>query len=106
MENQCKFNTIWREMHEYAYSCNTVHETDAFNVWIYNLAARFFCERCKRHFQSYLLEHPVELSPDPFEWSWRFHNAVNIRLGKDPYPLVSALKDVNNPVGCESCKND
>lgn len=104
MENQCKFNTYWREIHEFAYNCNTVYETRAFYIWIYNLAERFFCDKCRRHFEQYLARYPVHLAPDPFEWAWRFHNEVNIRLGKDLYPIVQALQDMNNPVGCESCK--
>lgn len=106
MENQLKYNAYWREMHDFAYSCNTIAEINTFYIWIYNLAKRFFCDKCKKHFREYLFKHPVQDSPDPFEWTWRFHNAVNLRLGKDVYPLEQALHDVNNPVACESCKND
>jgi mitochondrial FAD-linked sulfhydryl oxidase len=42
------------------------------------------CPECKKHAYRYLLRNPPDLSGnEAFRmWAWRFHNAVNARLGK------------------------
>jgi hypothetical protein len=47
------------------------------------------CEECLQHSTQYARQYPPDFSGSAgFQtWAWRFHNAVNYRLGK---PLVSA----------------
>lgn len=47
------------------------------------------CPECRLHAIQYAREYPPDFSgTDRFQtWAWRFHNAVNHRLGK---PLLSA----------------
>jgi hypothetical protein len=47
------------------------------------------CPECKYHATAYARAYPPDFSGSAgFQtWAWRFHNAVNLRLGK---PLMSA----------------
>lgn len=47
------------------------------------------CSECRIHATEYAREYPPDFSGSAgFQtWAWRFHNAVNLRLGK---PLMSA----------------
>lgn len=47
------------------------------------------CEECRIHARDYARRHPPDFSSsDAYQtWAWRFHNAVNQRLGK---PIMSA----------------
>ena len=42
----------------------------------------FPCEHCIKHFQKYIIEHDPKDSTSMFAYTWNFHNAVNVRLGK------------------------
>lgn len=46
------------------------------------------CDECRYHAMCYVLQNPPALaSTHTFRsWVWRFHNDVNIRLGKPFYP--------------------
>lgn len=48
---------------------------------------RFPCGACRGHFTAYMQAHPLsEVKPngvDILHWSFKFHNAVNARLGKN-----------------------
>jgi len=49
------------------------------------------CEECRKHVQQYRRSHPTYMN-NPKEWMWEFHNAVNQRLGKEPFPFESLEK--------------
>ncbi len=51
------------------------------------------CPECRAHATEYARAHPPDLRGSAaFQtWAWRFHNAVNYRLGK---PLMSAAEYV------------
>jgi hypothetical protein len=51
-------------------------------IWAF--VSRLPCAVCRDHAIRYLQRHPPDLaSTDALQtWAWRFHNAVNARLGK------------------------
>ena len=59
--------------------------------------ASFPCLKCREHAKEYVRKNPLidvvnskkEISL--FEWTVNFHNAVNIRIGKDTYSLEDAM---------------
>lgn len=61
-----------------------------------NLSKNLPCQGCSKHFELYLAEHPVDAScrAKLREWLWRFHNAVNVRLGKAPMSFEDAEKQI------------
>lgn len=95
----------WKEMLAFAHTANTYAEKQAFRIWIYNLAKRFPCDRCRPHFISYVEKNPPENSLDPIIWVVQFHNAVNKRLGKPVLSMKQALQKYNeNFNDCKNCK--
>ena len=52
------------------------------------------CYECRNHARAYMYAHPPNLASGPClqGWTWRFHNAVNARLGK---PQLSARGDAD-----------
>lgn len=54
----------------------------------WNFISRLPCSECRAHAIAYFTRNPPALSSGPALeiWAWRFHNAVNARLGK---PLVA-----------------
>lgn len=99
-----KMREHWQTIHEYALSANSFQDRKGFEYYITNLSKRFFCEICQPHFVKYLEDNPISKSPHPFEWSFRFHNAVNRRLGKREITLREALNTLYKNRECESCK--
>jgi hypothetical protein len=57
-------------------------------VEIWAFLSQLPCRRCREHAKAYFARNPPDLRDGPAleVWAWRFHNAVNARLGK---PLVS-----------------
>ena len=59
--------------------------------------ASFPCLKCRDHAKEYVRKHPLidvvnnkkEISL--FEWTVNFHNAVNLKIGKDTYSLEDAM---------------
>jgi len=49
------------------------------------------CPECRTHSIEYLAMNPPDLSSSQAlqAWAWRFHNAVNVRLGKRPLPFAA-----------------
>lgn len=64
----------------------------------------FPCEKCINHYKKYILENPPEKEQYMFVYTWKFHNAVNVRLGKptmdfDDYIRIYKVEGYK----CESC---
>lgn len=59
--------------------------------------ASFPCLKCRDHAKEYVRKHPLIDVVDSkkeislFEWTVNFHNAVNLRIGKDTYSLEDAM---------------
>jgi len=53
------------------------------------------CEECRYHARCYVQNNPPALgSTHTFQsWFWRFHNDVNLRIGKPFYPWERYLRD-------------
>lgn len=50
------------------------------------------CRECRLHFQAYQREDPPAYGAGWFAWTVRFHNAVNVRLGRAPWTLEEAAR--------------
>lgn len=98
---------VWYIIHTYSLIMN---DTD-YIKFIDDLSKVFNCEKCRSHFQSYLSDNPIEdyvnyqFTDLPknlknehlgkFYWSFMYHNNVNVRLGKQTFDFLSALKLYN-----------
>lgn len=102
----------WDLIHKLAFYCNDESTSRAYIILVTEMIAELpnsAC-RCRDHGQQYLKEHPMESmigwtdrAGHPigmFVWSWRFHNSVNIRLGREPLDWDSALKE-HQPETCD-----
>ena len=58
---------------------------------IQNFIENLPCPECRGHSMEYISENPVDLSSSQSlqVWVWRFHNAVNKRLGKALLPFAA-----------------
>lgn len=72
----------WQSIHVTAAWANTPDKVKIFNMWIRDQIEHLPCEDCRNHAREYIQYNPPDHAEDPFIWSWRFHNAVNRRLGK------------------------
>lgn len=70
-------------------------------IWAF--VAQLPCARCRSHAIQYILARPPDLASSKKlqEWMWRFHNAVNARLGKPlmPYCRYEALYSLAGRTG-------
>lgn len=93
-------NGTWYTIHLMAKEATTDRGKEAFIVLMHNLAKSYWCEKCRRHINEYLQQHPIQLfwhyrdvdgnEIGMFKWAWSFHNAVNRRLGKAEVPWETA----------------
>lgn len=77
----------WKWLHETAidYPLDpTPQEAAAVALRLRSFAAHLPCGECRGHATAYLAKNPPALSNTYAlqSWAWRFHNAVNKRLGK------------------------
>ncbi len=77
----------WRWLHntaiEYPQRPTRAEAHTAF-LHIWNFINQLPCKECRVHAIRYMMLHPPDLSSSRAlqVWVWRFHNAVNYRLGK------------------------
>lgn len=89
----------WNVIHRIAFNSRTKEEQLAYINLIKDICSGFPCEICRGHCNEYIKNHPLEdyldtllevkgqkLSLGMFIWSWKFHNAVNMRTNK---PMMS-----------------
>jgi hypothetical protein len=71
---------------------------------IYDFVEDIPCKSCRGHAQQYVEAFPPDMQTQRslFTWSWRFHNAVNQRLGKPLVSFDAALRLCANPVVLQS----
>lgn len=61
-------------------------QAEAFTAFIVCLRYLLPCQECRNHMNDYITD--TQLGPclrtnkDVFEWTWKFHNSVNTRIGK------------------------
>lgn len=90
----------WYSIHKMAYEAQNEIKKRRFWDFMEFLRNNFSCQHCRQHMQQYIDANPIAPywdKRDPtgreygmFEWSWKFHNAVNKRLGK---PLIDNMQD-------------
>lgn len=80
---------VWYVIHSIAYYANTLADQKNAIKTITFICEHFPCEKCRGHAQKYIKENPMEnnLMKEKkelslFLWTWKFHNAVNYRIGK------------------------
>lgn len=68
--------------------------------FIINIKNILPCEKCRRHFQSYLSTYPISPHLDTraslIKWVIQVHNFVNERLGKRIYTIAEVLNIYKN----------
>lgn len=77
----------WHEIHSKAAQVVRGERSHRrFCEWMREVPDSLPCKICEGHARKYLKENPPEFASDAFVWTWKFHNAVNLRKDK---PLVS-----------------
>ena len=89
----------WNVIHRYAFKSRTHERQLAFIEFMKDVCQGFPCTICKTHCTEYIKNHPMEeyldilvdingekIAIGLFVWSWKFHNAVNVRIKK---PVMS-----------------
>ena len=79
---------LWKEIHLKSLTSST----DEFRVFLDSLPDRIPCEKCRRHYNAYRAEHPIHKNTNVLMWGIRFHNSVNLRLGKPVIPPPKAIE--------------
>lgn len=78
-------------IHATAAWANTPEKIKFFVEWIEHVIKdRLPCEECREHMTKYLKENSPGDAENMFTWSWKFHNAVNSRLGKGEMSIEEA----------------
>lgn len=89
-------SSIWLFLHEEASKIRNSSQENEIICLIYQICQGFGCSICRGHCQDYLKVNPPENCRGYyyqgrylglFLYLWRFHNQVNLRLGKPYYPL-------------------
>lgn len=93
-ESRKKFYSgIWHVIHLTAAWATSEPKIKFFIEWIHEvIQEKLPCEECRGHMKRYLEEHPPGAEVNMFVWSWKFHNAVNTRLGKETFDFETAKK--------------
>lgn len=120
MIDQTKFSTpetfgpgLWFSIHLLALNAEDANSKKYFIKYIQMLCDNIKCSKCKNHLIDYVEKNPPEdcwgITPKidektkctgMFYWSWKFHNAVNLRLDKPVITLADAYKIVKQPAPC------
>ena len=79
---------LWKEIHLKSLTLST----DEFITFLDSLPGKIPCPKCTRHYIAYRAEHPIRTSTDIVMWGIRFHNAVNLRIGKPVIPPKIAIE--------------
>ena len=113
---------VWNIIHRRAWLAQTVESQRSFIEFMKDVCYHFPCVVCRGHCSEYIKNHPMEeylgvtvkmgtetRALGLFIWTWKFHNAVNIRLRKPlmswdtAYSLYSELQEENNLVCSKTC---
>lgn len=103
----------WTLLEAEALEARTYQQQVEYAKYVRRTQKNFPCTHCKKHFADYLVYDPPEKSIDPNDryamarWIWKFHNAVNKRLGKPFYDWNTFIGKHEPDVGvcsagCES----
>lgn len=91
---------VWLSIHILAIDSVNDIAIGFFIAWINKMVYRLPCSTCIKHATDYLSKNPPEPYIDTvnsngvkngmFMWSWKFHNYVNGRLGKEVISFENA----------------
>jgi hypothetical protein len=106
----------WNVIHMLAFQAKTKPKQDAFIITMKTICNHFPCEVCRKHAKSYLKQNPIEEYKNVsyqnikgvgmFVWTWKFHNAVNYRIGKNSMSWEAAYSIFkSNNESCEECSS-
>lgn len=87
----------WKTLHVLSFAVTDAESEIHWRALVNAYSKLIPCKKCSEHMQEYVASTPVDSNAP--EWSWRFHNAVNYRLGKPRYPwkeFVRAYKPAGN----------
>lgn len=83
--------SLWKSIHELAHESDKEPKTTDFKKpyaeFLTAVSKVLPCKHCKEHMKVYISKHPIKRPF--FDWSVRFHNAINIKNDK---PSIS-VKD-------------
>ena len=82
---------LWKEIHLKSLTLST----DEFITFLDSLPGKIPCPKCTRHYIAYRAEHPIRKNTNILLWGIRFHNAVNLRLGKPVIPPNKAIEMIH-----------
>ena len=106
---------IWFKIHSDAVAAITQPLKESFVININALCNGFKCKHCQPYFRKYINDHPIEKyfniknkegkDIGIYQWTWEFHNSVNLRLGKFQCTLEESYEYyINNTVrACYEC---
>jgi len=106
---------IWFKIHSDGIAATTQSLKESFVININALCDGFKCKHCQPHFRKYISMYPIEnyfniknkkgIDIGIFQWTWEFHNAVNLRLGKYQPTLEESYEYfTNDTIGaCHDC---
>jgi len=81
---------VWYLSHTLAMAADIDKDYDFFIKFFKKMVNSFGCEKCKQHAQAYITKNPLSQIGDdylPSLYVNKFHNTVNIRLGKETYSI-------------------
>lgn len=103
----------WYCIHTSAQKLNQKNFID----WLYIILDSIKCTICRDHALEYIKQNPIELYRDVknddgyivgmFQWTWKFHNAVNSRLNKKilDYETAYNMYSEDNHTCSDMCGN-
>lgn len=89
------YHLLWNVIHQAAWLYPTapteLQKMDVRHFYI-NFGGIIRCGRCRRHYMSYIAQHPPNTSSRDalFQWTVRLHNNVNRRTGKPEWAVQRA----------------
>ena len=87
------FHQFWGDLHRRGMAAAIDQQPES--IWLNEFAKRLPCEQSRRHFRAHVAVSPPPLAIGPeayFLWSVSFHNEVNARRGRPPWPPDSARR--------------
>lgn len=108
---------VWFVIHILGLRAKTIDKIKEYIETIKSIVDKLPCNDCRNHALGYIKSNPLEANIQlknkdgeyigMFKWSWTFHNAVNIRLGKQIINYDTALGIYENEEICmASCSSD
>lgn len=105
----CILHGYWSIIHRMALRATTRTERLFFIVTFMDIVVNLPCQECKHHALMYIAQNPIDPDNESqfylFTWTWKFHNAVSERIGKEMFDWQSAylIYVDNSEEECTDC---